>query len=103
MRKISEVEHDSEMVEEYDLSLIKGERGKYAGRAVTHAFTIELEEKPDGQWIAEITAFAVQASGQTREEAISKVQGLAFRILAERIEQGKSLLGPATISFSVDE
>ncbi|MCI0485968.1 MAG: type II toxin-antitoxin system HicB family antitoxin [Blastocatellia bacterium] len=91
------------MLDEYDFSNLKGVRGKYAGRPVSHNFTIELDCKEDRCWVAEIPAFGVEAHGQTREEVISRVQGLAFRVLADRIEQGKAVLGPSSISFSLAE
>jgi hypothetical protein len=62
MRNISEIEPDSDLLDEYDLSKLKGVRGKYAGRPVSHNFTIELQEKPAGHWEAKIIAFGVQAT-----------------------------------------
>ena len=103
MRKVNEVETGSDMLDEYDFSNLKGVRGKYAGRPVTHNFTIELNCTEDGRWVAEIRAFGVKAQGQTREEVISKVQGMAFRVLADRIEKGKAVFGPSNISFSLAE
>ncbi len=103
MKKINRVEETDELLEEYDFSKMKGRRGKYAGRPTKQHFTIELTRKSDRHWFAQIIAFNVSVDGQTREEAISKVQGLAFQVLAERIQQGKSVLGAAIISFSVSE
>lgn len=101
MRKINEVGDAPSLLDEYDLNKLKGVRGRYAGRSVNHSFTIQLTREDSGRWLAEIAAFGVQAEEPTREEAISKAQGLAFRVLADRIEQGKTLMGPSTISFSV--
>ncbi len=92
-----------ELLDEYDFSKLKGTRGRYAGRPISHHFTIEITCKEDGHWLASISAFGVEAFGGTREEAISKAQGQAFRVLADRIEQGKMALGASTISFSVSE
>jgi predicted RNase H-like HicB family nuclease len=103
MRKINKVEPDTDLLDEYDFSKLKRVRGAYAGRPVSHNFTIELVRKDDECWLAEVPAFALQVFGQTREEVISKAQGQAFRVLAERIEQGKTVLGPASISFSISE
>ncbi len=53
---------------------------------------IELEQETDGRWIAEIDALnGVLVYGETREEAIRKVKTLAFRVIADRLENGESL------------
>ncbi|MGB7414015.1 MAG: type II toxin-antitoxin system HicB family antitoxin [Thermosynechococcaceae cyanobacterium] len=54
-------------------------------------FEIELEQEEDGRWIAEIPELSgVMLYGQTPEEATSKVQALALRVIAERIESGET-------------
>jgi predicted RNase H-like HicB family nuclease len=103
MRKVNNVERDPDLLDEYDFSKLKLVRGKYVGRPVNHKFTIRLRPEKDGRWFAEIPAFSVRFLGSTRQEAVSKVQGLAFRVLADRLEQGKSVFGPSSISFSVVE
>ena len=53
---------------------------------------IELEQEDDGRWIAEIDALdGVLVYGETREDAIRKVKTLAFRVIADRLENGESL------------
>ncbi len=53
---------------------------------------IETEIEEDGRWIAEIPDLpGVLAYGVTREEAISKAEALALRILAERLEHGEKI------------
>ena len=48
-------------------------------------YTIELELETDGRWIAEVIDLpGVMVYGQTREEAIAKVQALALRVVAEQ-------------------
>jgi predicted RNase H-like HicB family nuclease len=50
-------------------------------------FTIELEREADGRWLAEVPALSgVLCYGADREEAIAKVQALALRVIAERLE-----------------
>ena len=50
-------------------------------------FNIELEREADGRWIAEIPDLAgVMCYGVDRPEAVAKVQALALRVLAERLE-----------------
>jgi predicted RNase H-like HicB family nuclease len=56
--------------------------------------TIEVECEDDGRWIAEIPDLpGVMAYGQTRQEAIEKVQVLSLRVLADRLEHGESVPG----------
>lgn len=53
-------------------------------------FTVETEREEDGRWIAEVPALpGVLAYGEARDEAITKAEALALRVLAERLEQGE--------------
>jgi predicted RNase H-like HicB family nuclease len=51
-------------------------------------FTIEIEREDDGRWLAEVPALSgVMAYGQDRDEAVARVQALALRVIAERLER----------------
>lgn len=53
---------------------------------------IEIEREDDGRWIAEIPELpGVMSYGQTRDEAISRTQALALRVLADRLEHGEEI------------
>jgi predicted RNase H-like HicB family nuclease len=53
-------------------------------------FTVEHEQEDDGRWLAEVLELpGVLAYGNTRQEAIGRVQALALRVVAERIEHGE--------------
>ncbi len=55
---------------------------------------IEVEEETDGCFIAEVPELpGVMAYGQSRDEAIVKVEALALRVLADRIENGEPVPG----------
>ena len=59
------------------------------GRAMQYAIELELED--DGRWIAEVPDLAgVLAYGQSGDEALAKVEALALRVLAERLENGET-------------
>ena len=61
---------------------------------------IEFEQQADGLWIAEIPSLpGVMVYGTTRDEASSKVQALALRVLAERLEHQESPSELVDISF----
>ena len=48
---------------------------------------VELEREEDGRWIAEVPELpGVLTYGPTREDAMARVQALALRVLAERLE-----------------
>jgi predicted RNase H-like HicB family nuclease len=50
-------------------------------------FSIELEREQDGRWIAEIPDLSgVMCYAQDRDEAVARVQALALRVIAERLE-----------------
>jgi predicted RNase H-like HicB family nuclease len=54
-------------------------------------FAIEIEQEKDGRWIAEIPQIpGAMTYGSTRAEAVSRVEALALRVLAERIEHGET-------------
>ena len=61
---------------------------------------IELEQEEDGRWIAEVPDLAgVVAYGQTREDVLARVQALALRVLAERLEHGEAAPELLSVSF----
>ena len=63
-------------------------------------FTIEVEQEEDERWIAEVIDLpGVLVYGQTVEEAITKVQALALRVLADNLENDKSDGKYINISF----
>ena len=53
-------------------------------------FRVEIEQEEDGRWIAEVIDIpGVLAYGNTSEEARAKVQALALRVVADRLEHGE--------------
>ena len=51
---------------------------------------IEIEQEEDGRFIAEVIDFpGVLAYGNTRQEAVAKVQALALRVLADKLAHEK--------------
>jgi predicted RNase H-like HicB family nuclease len=53
---------------------------------------IEIEKEEDGRWIAEIPDLpGVMVYGDSRNEAISKAEALALRVLADRLEHGEEI------------
>jgi predicted RNase H-like HicB family nuclease len=53
---------------------------------------IEFEKEEDGRWIAEISALpGAMAYGASRQEAQDKVEVLALRTLADRLENGEPI------------
>jgi predicted RNase H-like HicB family nuclease len=63
------------------------------------AFRVEVEQEDDGRWLAEVIELpGVLAYGDTPETAVSRVQALALRVIAERLEHGEA--GPELLSIS---
>ena len=51
-------------------------------------FKVETEREDDGRWVAEVLELpGVLAYGETEEAALSKVQALALRVIAERLAE----------------
>lgn len=62
-------------------------------------FLVEFEQEQDGRWIAEVPALSgVMVYGSTREEALARVQALALRVVADRLEHGEA--GPDLLSIT---
>jgi len=63
-------------------------------------YKIEIESEEDGRYIAEIVELpGVLVYGNSQEEAISKVQALALRVLADQLEQGELRENHLNLSF----
>ena len=61
-------------------------------------FSIECEEEVDGRWIAEVPQLpGVLCYGKNADEAMAKVEVLALRAMAERLEHGGEI-GPRMIA-----
>ncbi len=53
---------------------------------------IDIEKEEDGRWIADVSDLpGVLAYGKTREDAIAKVEALALRVIADRIDHGETI------------
>ena len=54
-------------------------------------FKIEVAQEEDGRWLAEVLELpGILANRQNQEAAVSKVQALALRVVAERLEHGEA-------------
>ena len=54
-------------------------------------FRVEIEREEDGRWIAEVLDLpGAMAYGKTAGEARAKVQALALRIVADRLDNGEA-------------
>lgn len=63
-------------------------------------FYIEIEREDDGRWMAEVPGLpGVMTYGHDRSDAVAKVQALALRVLADRLEHGEALAEPLNVSF----
>ena len=63
-------------------------------------FSIECEREEDGRWVAEVPQLpGVLAYGNNSDEALTKAEVLALRVLAERLEHGEAR--PVDISITL--
>lgn len=63
-------------------------------------FKIVFDHEQDGRWIAEIESLpGVLAYGATKEEARSKVEAVALRVVADKIEVERT--APEEVRFAV--
>jgi predicted RNase H-like HicB family nuclease len=62
-------------------------------------FKVAIEREDDGRWLAEVVELpGVLAYGDTQEGAVSRVQVLALRSIAEGLEHCEA--GPDLLSIS---
>jgi predicted RNase H-like HicB family nuclease len=53
---------------------------------------IEIELETDGRWLAEIPEMpGTMVYGNTREEAITRIEALALRVIADRLDNGETI------------
>jgi len=53
-------------------------------------FTLECEQESDGRWIAEVPELpGVLVYGSSSEDALSKAEILALRVIADQLEHGE--------------
>ncbi len=63
-------------------------------------FDIEIDREDDGRWMADVQALpGVMAYGATRDEAVARVQALALRVLAERLEHAEAPAELLNVTF----
>jgi len=61
---------------------------------------VEFEQEKDGRWLADVISLpGTMAYGETRDEALTAAQALAFRVIAGRVEQ-RELPRPDKVEFS---
>jgi predicted RNase H-like HicB family nuclease len=64
-------------------------------------FLVEIEQEVDGRWIAEVPDLpGVMAYGKSLDEAKARVQPLALRVIADRIENGEA--GPELLNITFE-
>jgi predicted RNase H-like HicB family nuclease len=64
-------------------------------------YSVEIEREEDGRWIAEVPDLpGALAYGATPGEAKARVQVLALRVVAERLEHGETDPDDLTITFA---
>jgi predicted RNase H-like HicB family nuclease len=64
-------------------------------------YKVEVEQEEDGRWIAEVPQLpGVLAYGTSQAEARAKVQALALRVVADRLEHGEAGAELVDISFN---
>lgn len=64
-------------------------------------FTIKTDEEEDGRYIAEVTELpGCLVYGQTRQQAIARVEALALRVVADKLENDEAIAVSLTLSFA---
>jgi len=65
-------------------------RHKHGGDVID--IRIEIEREDDGRLIADIPEIpGVMAYGATQQDAVARVEALALRVLADRLERGEAV------------
>ena len=65
-------------------------------------FTVEIDRETDGRFIAGILEIpGVLCYGKTREEATTKAEALALRVVADQLEAKEVVSELTSIAFSI--
>ena len=71
-------------------------------RGTDLVFRIEIEPEEDGRYLAEVMELpGVLVYGEDTDDALARVQALALRVLADRIENERSANGIVNLRFAV--
>jgi predicted RNase H-like HicB family nuclease len=74
---------------------------KCAPKATAFNLQVEFDRETDGRWIADIPALpGVMVYGKTRKQALTAVEALALRVIADRLEHGEAVPGEMAVSFA---
>ena len=61
-------------------------------KATAFNLKVEFDRETDGRWIADIPALpGVMVYGKTRKQALTAVEALALRVIADRLEHGEAV------------
>ena len=53
---------------------------------------VEIEREDDGRWVAEVPDLpGVMVYGTTRQDAVSRAEALALRVIADRLDHGEAI------------
>jgi predicted RNase H-like HicB family nuclease len=53
---------------------------------------VETEQEDDGRWLADVPEMpGAMAYGQTREEAVTRVEAIVLRAIADRLDHGEDV------------
>ena len=65
---------------------------KRASRATAFDLKVEFDREMDGRWIADIPALpGATVYGRTRKAALTAVEALALRVIADRLEHAEAI------------
>jgi predicted RNase H-like HicB family nuclease len=65
---------------------------KRTPKATAFNLKVEFDRETDGRWIADIAALpGVMVYGKTRKQALTNVETLALRVIADRLEHGEAV------------
>ena len=63
-------------------------------------FEIEIDREDDGRWLAAVPQLSgVMSYGSTRDEAVARVQALALRVIADRLEHAEAPAEMLAVTF----
>jgi predicted RNase H-like HicB family nuclease len=76
-------------------------KSKRTNAATAFNLKVEFDREVDGRWIADIPALpGVTVYGRTRKAALTAVEALALRVIADRLEHGEAVPGEVKVSFA---
>ena len=80
---------------------MESKQAKRSSKPTVFNLRVEFHREVDRRWIADIPALpGATVYGRSRKEALTAVEALALRVIADRLEHGEAVPAEVKVSFA---